>query len=121
MDDIIIFGNTFESAFENLRTVFSLLREANLKLKAKKCSLFKTEVSFLGHVVSSNGVSCDPAKVDCVKNWPRPLNVSEIRSFLGFASYYRRFIPDFATIAEPLTNLTRKSNKFVWSEHPSIL
>ena len=114
--DIIIFGNTFESAFENLRTDFRLLREANLKLKAKKCSLFKTEISFLGHVVSSNGVSCDPAKVDCVKNWPRPLNVSEIRSFLGFASYYRRFIPDFATIAEPLTKLTRKSNKFVWSE-----
>ena len=94
--------------------VFDRLQSAGLKLKPKKCALFQRSVKFLGHVVSQEGVSCDPDKVSCVKEWKVPECVTEVRSFLGFASYYRRFIPEFAAIATPLTQLTRKHSRFKW-------
>lgn len=114
LDDVIIFGHTFEVALSNLREVFQCIREANLKLKQKKCDLFQTEVSYLGHVVSAAGITCDPKKVKAVRDWPVPENVSEVRSFLGLAGYYRRFIPNFSEVASPLTNLTRKNKRFSW-------
>mgnify|MGYP005952035073 CR=1 FL=1 len=85
LDDIIVFGDTFELALENLQAVFNSLRKANLKLKPKKCVLFQNHVKFLGHVVSDQGISCDEDKIQTVLDWPIPSNVSEVRGFLGFS------------------------------------
>ena len=116
LDDVIIFGPTFEKACENLEFVFERFRQANLKLKAKKCALFQHQVLFLGHVISEQGISCDPSKIEVVKDWPTPTNVNEIRSFLGLAGYYRRFIPDFSEKSSALTNLTKKGVHFEWTK-----
>jgi len=87
-----------------------------LKLKASKCKLFQRKVGFLGHVVSSDGIEPDPEKVKSVTEWPVPRNVSEVRAFVGLASYYRRHVKGFADIARPLHELTRKNEAFVWNE-----
>ena len=89
LDDIIVYGKTFEEELERLREVFLRLRKANLKLKMKKCELFRPNMSFLGHIVSKEGISADPEKIKAVQTWPVPKNVSEVRSFLGFCSYYQ--------------------------------
>ena len=99
-----------------MEEVFGRLREAGLKLKPQKCRFLQKEVTYLGHVVSENGVSTDPSKVSKILDWPISRNVSELRSFLGLASYYRHFIKDFAKIAVPLHRLTEKNKPFVWSE-----
>ena len=99
-----------------LEQVLNKLQGANLKLKPRKCTLFAKEVEFLGHVVSEAGIKTDPRKTEVVSNWPTPDNVHEVRSFLGFCSYYRRFIPQFAEVAKPLHCLTEKTHPFVWSD-----
>ena len=114
LGDIIRAGNTFQEALENLSEVFQILREANLKLKAKKCSLLQTAVTYLGHTVSQKGIACDPSKVETIENWPVPTNKTEVRSALGLMRYYRKFIPNYAEVAKPLTRLTRKKTKFQW-------
>lgn len=96
--------------------MFTRLRGANLKLKKKKCSFFKTEVEFLGHIVTSGGVKADPKKVEAVRKFPRPTSVKFLRAFLGLASYYRKFIPNFAKIADPLNKLLHKETLFAWNE-----
>ena len=96
--------------------VFQRLRQAGLKLKGKKCSLFQKEVIYLGHKVSKEGIQTDPAKISAVKEWPTPANVHEVRSFMGLCSYYRKFIEHFAEIARPLNKLTEKNAKFLWSD-----
>ena len=116
LDDIIVFGRTVEEEIKRLRICFSRLRDANLKLKPSKCHLFQTSVLYLGHVVSSEGVSTDPDKVKAIDDWPRPQCKKEVRSFLGLTSYYRRFVKGFAGIAAPLHALTGKSAKFEWNE-----
>ena len=93
IDDILVIGETFEQPLKNLCKVLDRLREANLKLKPKKCKFAEREVCYLGYIVSECGLSTDPAKVEAVKKFPRPSDVRSLRSFLGLVSYYRRFIP----------------------------
>ena len=116
LDDIIVCGKTFDDMVKNLDDVLARLQEAGLKLKARKCQLFAKRVEFLGHVISEEGISTGPKKTECVRNWPVPTNVKEVRSFLGFCSYYRRFIFRFSEIAKPLHKLTEKGSRFKWTE-----
>jgi len=95
--------------------VFARLRKANLKLKASTCHLFQRRVSFLGHTVSEYRVKLDPRKVEAVKTWPRPTNLTKTRAFVGLASYYRSQIRSFADIGRPLHMLKRKGERFVWT------
>ena len=114
--DIVVFSHNFEEALENLELVFDRLASAGLKLKPKKCALFQHSVKFLGYVVAKEGVSCDPEKVSCVKNCKVPECVTEVRSLLGFVSYYRRFIPEFATITAQLKKLTQQHTQLFWNK-----
>ena len=105
LDDIIVFSQTPEEHLDRLQAVFDKLKAAGLKLKPSKCELFKKQINYLGHVVGQEGVSTDPDKIKAVTEWPRPTTVTEVRSFLGFVSYYRRFIPNFSKVAKPLNTL----------------
>ena len=105
LDDIIIFSSTFEENMEQLQAVFERLQEHNLKLKPSKCELFKERVSYLGHVVSEEGIHTDPTKIEAVKSWHVPRNIKDVRRFLGFTGYYRKFIQGCAAIARPLNDL----------------
>ncbi|GAU50740.1 hypothetical protein TSUD_99100 [Trifolium subterraneum] len=116
IDDILIYSKDPQEHVEHLRTVLNILREKQLYAKFSKCEFWLSEVKFLGHVISQGGVSVDPSKVEAVLNWERPRTVSEVRSFLGLAGSYRRFILGFSEIALPLTRLTRKGAAFVWDE-----
>ncbi|KAL0556468.1 hypothetical protein IC582_004982 [Cucumis melo] len=115
IDDILIYSKTEAEHEDHLHQVLETLRSNKLYAKFSKCEFWLKMVTFLGHVVSSEGVSVDPAKIEAVTNWPRPSTVSEIRSFLGLAGYYRRFVEEFSRIASPLTQLTRKGTPFVCS------
>lgn len=104
-----MYSKNFDEHLRNLSLVFDRLENANLKLKAKKCSFFKQEVTFLGHIVSREGVKTDPSKTRAVMDW-KIQSVTELRSCLGLVSYYRRFIKDFAKIAKCLHGLTRQEH-----------
>ena len=114
LDDVIVFGKTIDQTMERMVTVLQRLKDANLRLKAKKCELFKKEVSYLGHVITSEGVKTDPKKVEAVTKWHPPRTTKQVKSFMGTVNYYSRFVKDLATIAYPLHNLTRKYAKFKW-------
>ena len=116
LDDIIVLGKTFEESLDNLETIFSRLREAGLKLKPSKCELMAEKVAFLGHVVGRDGIQCDPSKIEAVKEWHVPTTVTEVKSFMGLAGYYRKFIKNFSKVAEPLNHLTKKVEEFRWTE-----
>lgn len=116
LDDVLVYGDSFKLALERLKTVLDRLRAANVKLSPKKCCLFRKEVPFLGHIVTSEGVKTDPGKVESVKEWPVPRSVTEVRGFIGLCTYYRRFVKGFAQTAAPLHHLTRKGACFHWSE-----
>ncbi|KAA0047858.1 ty3-gypsy retrotransposon protein [Cucumis melo var. makuwa] len=116
IDDILIYSKTEAEHEEHLRIVLQTLRDNKLYAKFSKCEFWLKQVSFLGHVVSKAGVSVDPAKIEAVTRWTRPSTVSEVRSFLGLAGYYRQFVENFSRIATPLTQLTRKRAPFVWSK-----
>ena len=115
LDDIVVPGHTLPHQINNLRQVFECMRKAKLKLSPKKCTLFKREVKYLGHTVSGKGIAPDPGKIEAVAQWPRPTTASEIKSFLGLCSYYRRFVPLFAEIAHPLHQLATVV-PFKWTE-----
>ena len=115
VDDIITFTTTFKEHLRNLEQLFSHLQAANLKLHPSKCSFCVKEVTYLGHRVSKHGVTPDPKKIQVVKEYPTPNNVKDIRSFLGLANYYRRFVRGYSTIASPLTNLLAKEQPFQWT------
>jgi len=114
IDDILVFSKNEEEHEEHLRLVLQKLRENQLYAKLSKCDFWLREVSFLGHVISDGGIAVDPSKVQDVLNWNPPKNVSEIRSFLGLAGYYRRFIEGFSKIVKPLTSLLEKGKEFKW-------
>jgi hypothetical protein len=115
IDNIIVFGRIFEDTLLNLEQVFKKLEEAGLKLKSKKCTLFKNEILFLGYKVSGEGIHTDPQKISSIENWPIPLNITEVRSFVGLCGYYRRFIGGFSSIAKPSFKLTEKGREFKWT------
>lgn len=116
LDDIITFGRTFDELIQRMDEVFSRLRAANLKLHTKKCHLFRQRVEFLGCTISEKGIEVQQDKTDAITEWPTPVNLSELRSFLGLAGYYRRFVPSFSIIAAPLFVLTRKGHQFEWRD-----
>ncbi|KAJ8406835.1 hypothetical protein AAFF_G00297510 [Aldrovandia affinis] len=116
LDDLLVHASDFEGALRHLREVFATIRQAGLHLNPKKCQLFRRETTFLGHVVSAGGVATDPAKIAAVRDWPPPTNVSNLQSFLGLASYYRRYVRNFATIARPLHRLTDRGQPYVWDD-----
>jgi len=112
LDDILIYSKTKEEHLQHLRIVLGILRQHKLYAKSTKCELLQPKVEYLGHFLSKEGISVDLRKVDAIKNWPEPTNVSEVRSFLGLASYYRKFVERFSAIATPLTVLLYKNLKF---------
>ena len=116
LDDILIFSKSLEEHQEHVRTVLKTLLKNNLYAKLKKCEFHKPEVEFLGHVISGKGIATDPKKIESVRDWPTPTCVKDVQRFIGLCNYYRRFIKNFATIAKPLHNLTRKNYKFIWNE-----
>ena len=134
LDDIVVFSATFEEHLERLEAVFERLQTNHLKLKASKCEFFRRQITYLGHVVSENGIQADPTKIEAVTRWPEPKFVKELRMFLGFTGYYRRFVKGYASIVRPLNDLLvghptnpktktgkKKSNKskptqFVWGD-----
>ena len=116
LDDVIIFSSNTEQHLERMRQVFQRMREANLKLKPSKCNLLRRTVSFLGHVVTTDGIAVDPSKVQEVATWPTPQKLRDVRAFLGLCAYYRKFIRGFSLVATPLFALTRKNHTFVWGD-----
>jgi len=115
LDDVIIFGKTLRELLERLNTLLTRLGQVGLKVKPPKCSLFKTEIAFLGHMVCKGSVAPQPEKIQAIREWPTPKCIRDVRAFFGLAPYYRRFVKNFATIAEPLSRLTRKGTIFRWT------
>ena len=105
MTFILVFSDTFESHIERLASVFQRLEAHGLKLKGAKCEFFNNSVTYLGHIISEQGIASDPEKTFPITSWPVPTNITQLRSFLGTAGFYRRFIKDYAKIAQPLNSL----------------
>lgn len=116
MDDIIVIGCSERHHLNNIKDIFEVCRKFNLKLNPQKCQFFKTEVIFLGHRCTANGLLPDENKISAVKNYPTPNDKDATRRFVAFANYYRRFIRDFAMMAQPLNKLTRKNTEFIWTK-----
>jgi hypothetical protein len=116
IDDILIYSETAEEHEEHLRIVLQRLRQQKLYAKFSKCEFRMDKVMFLGHVLSAEVIVVDPSKVESVTKWEQPLNVTDIRSFLGMAGYYRRFIENFSKIAKSMIELLKNNTKLEWSE-----
>jgi len=116
LDDIVIYGASLEEHNRRLTEVLERLRKNKLKLQPDKCEFLRKEVTYLGHIVTENGIRPDPSKITAVKNFPVPTKLKEVQAFIGLAGYYRKFIDNFSKIAKPLTLLTRKESTFAWNE-----
>lgn len=120
MDDIVVFGSSLSDHNNKLKEIFQRLQTANLRLQPDKCEFLRKEVLFLGHSITENGIKPNHEKTKSVDQFPIPKSVKDIQSFLGLCNYYRRFVKDFALIAKPLTDLTKKSKPFHWTETEQI-
>ncbi|UYV67705.1 hypothetical protein LAZ67_5001654, partial [Cordylochernes scorpioides] len=116
LDDVIIYSPDFPTHLKRLEAVFRCFRESNLRLNDKKCRFAFEELEILGYITSKHGIKPAEHNIKAVRNFPRPKKVKEVQSFLGMCSYYRKFIKDFSKIADPLTNLIKKSVSFTWTE-----
>ena len=115
LDDVIVYSATPEEHAQHVRTILAVLRQHQLYAKIQKCEFSKEEMTFVGFLVSKSGIGMDPAKVAAILDWPTPKNVKEVHSFLGFSNFYRKFILHYSTLTTPLTSLTRKGVRFLWS------
>ena len=115
INDILIYSKSPDEHTHHLQIALKVLRKNDLYAKLSKCEFWLRKVAFLGHIVSNEGVSVDPQKIETVSNWLRPKNLTEVRS-LDFTGYYHRFIQNFSKIATPLTNLSRKATRYEWTE-----
>ena len=115
-DDILVYSKSEEEHVEHLREVLTILKESKLDVNMKKCIFLSSKLLFLGFVISSNGIQVDEEKVKAIREWPTLRNASEGRSFHGLASFYRRFVRDFSSIAAPLNDLIKKNTEFKWTE-----
>lgn len=116
LDDIVIATDTFEDHLTNLQLIMARLREGGLKLIREKCEFCCKEIRYLGYLVNSHGLQPDPEKIKLILDYPQPKNLKQLRRLLGMASWYRRFIPNHATVIEPLNRLLKKTQKFVWKD-----
>ena len=114
IDDILIYSANVEEHEQHLRVVLEKLRQNQLYTKFSKCEFWLEEVTFLGHILTAEGVAIDPNKIEAIKEWEQPHNVTDIRCFLGLAGYYCRFIENFSKIAKTMTNLLKNTNEFEW-------
>lgn len=119
-DDILIYSRTYEQHLEHLKQVLSLLAENEWKVKASKCSFQQPTVHYLGHVISAAGVATDEEKIATIRDWPRPLDVKQLRSVLGMFGYYRKFIAGYGSISLPLAELLRKHVPFIWTKETEL-
>jgi len=115
-DDILIYSKSLHEHIDYLRSVLTILTVNSLFANTEKCTFCVDSVIFLGFVVNKNGVHVDLTKIKAIQEWPTPKNVEEVRSFHGLASFYRRFVPNFSTLASPLNELVKKDVSFNWSE-----
>ncbi|GJV48568.1 putative reverse transcriptase domain-containing protein [Tanacetum coccineum] len=116
IDNILVYSKNKQEHKEHLKLILELLKKEELYAKFSKCEFWIPKVQFLGHVIDSEGIHVDPAKIESIKDWASPKSPTEIRQFLGLAGYYRRFIEGFSKIAKPMTKLTQKKVKFVWGD-----
>jgi hypothetical protein len=115
LDDILIYSKTEEEHEKHLRMVLQVLREHKLYAKLSKCIFYQKKIHYLGHIISADGITVDPEKIEAIRGWPVPRNVTEVRYFMGLVGYYRRFIKGFSKIASPITSLQKKGVKFEWT------
>ena len=119
LDDILVYSKTLEEYVKHLREVFEILKTQKFFCRLHKCHFNDTQMKYLGHLISSDGVRPDPEKVEKVKKWPRPTSMQEVRSVLGLANYFRKFMQGYSRMVSPLTDLTQSSKSWKWTDECS--